>query len=171
MSCTKSDLSIARHVYHSDLSIATAGYDAAAGDPLGGCSVTPKGYADMTRAIVTIDQKVVLVLEGGYNLESISKSFAACANVLIESSGGGAAHVHAGGGEVSGGAGTAAPAPLPASGYKQTVDEVRRMQSRYWKSLRAAVAREEKQTARSTNRPIDDGADGGDGPMFPKQAW
>jgi acetoin utilization deacetylase AcuC-like enzyme len=67
-----------------DLTIISAGFDAARGDPLGGCDITPEGYAHLTKQLmeVTPDGKVLLVLEGGYNLESISTSFAACVRVL-----------------------------------------------------------------------------------------
>ena len=37
-----------------DLILVSAGFDAAAGDPLGGCNVTPFGYAAMTRALLSL---------------------------------------------------------------------------------------------------------------------
>lgn len=54
------------------------------GDPLGGCCVTPAGYAHMTKMLMDASgDKVVVALEGGYNLEAISTSAAAVASVLL----------------------------------------------------------------------------------------
>ncbi|KAK3244621.1 hypothetical protein CYMTET_45769 [Cymbomonas tetramitiformis] len=64
-----------------DLTIVSAGFDAAAGDPLGGCSLTPAGYAHMTALLKPL-APVELLLEGGYNLRSISASAEACMHVL-----------------------------------------------------------------------------------------
>jgi hypothetical protein len=135
------------------------GFDAADGDPLGECKVTPQGYASMTRALVTrlgsARGRVVLVLEGGYNLESISKSFASCASVMIDHAAGAAG---AGGAAVAGtasgdhglassrhqsveaAAAAAAAAAAPSKGYRKTVDDARRLHSRYWKSLRGPIS-------------------------------
>jgi histone deacetylase 6 len=64
--------------------LVSAGFDAAAGDPLGGCEVTPAGYAHMTHMLMPLAEgKIVLVLEGGYSLESTSKSALACVRVLM----------------------------------------------------------------------------------------
>jgi len=68
--------------FKPDLILVSAGFDAARGDPLGGCDLTPAGYATLTSMLMP-HGKVVLVLEGGYNLESISESFAACTEVLL----------------------------------------------------------------------------------------
>ena len=44
--------------------IVSAGFDAAAGDPIGGCEVTPAGYAHMTHMLMPLAEgKLVLVLE------------------------------------------------------------------------------------------------------------
>ncbi|KAH9722175.1 Histone deacetylase 5 [Citrus sinensis] len=68
-----------------DIIIISAGFDAAAGDPLGGCRVTPYGYSVMLKKLMDFAQgKIVLALEGGYNLGSISNSVLACMNVLLE---------------------------------------------------------------------------------------
>jgi len=70
--------------FQPTLTLISAGFDAARGDPLGGCDVTPQGYGHLTKQLmeVTPEGKVVLVLEGGYNLQSISTSFAECVRVL-----------------------------------------------------------------------------------------
>ena len=50
--------------YNPDLVIVSAGFDAAAGDTLGGCFVTPAGYAHMTHMLMSLaDGKIVVCLE------------------------------------------------------------------------------------------------------------
>ncbi|ODQ53166.1 hypothetical protein SAICODRAFT_19094 [Saitoella complicata NRRL Y-17804] len=67
-----------------DLVIVSAGFDAAAGDQLGECFVTPAAYGHMTHMLMSLaNGKVVLLLEGGYNLDSISRSALACTKVLM----------------------------------------------------------------------------------------
>uniref|UniRef100_A0A2P2KBC5 Histone deacetylase domain-containing protein n=1 Tax=Rhizophora mucronata TaxID=61149 RepID=A0A2P2KBC5_RHIMU len=71
--------------FDPDLIIVSAGFDAAVGDPLGGCWVTPYGYSVMLKKLMDFAQgKIVLSLEGGYNLGSIANSFLACMEVLLE---------------------------------------------------------------------------------------
>ena len=70
--------------FNPDLVIIAAGFDAAEGDMLGGCKVTPAGYAHMTHMLMSLaDGKVVTCLEGGYNLESIARSATAVARTLM----------------------------------------------------------------------------------------
>eukprot|EP00250_Pteridium_aquilinum_P012842 c20979_g1_i1 orf=201-2039(+) len=67
-----------------DITIISAGFDAAKGDPLGGCQVTPPGYAHMTQMLYSLMKgRLLVVLEGGYNLRSISASAAAVLKVLL----------------------------------------------------------------------------------------
>ncbi|XP_021849863.2 histone deacetylase 15 [Spinacia oleracea] len=67
-----------------DFIIISAGFDAARGDPLGGCDVTPAGYACMTNMLNTLaGGKTLVILEGGYNLRSISSSATAVIKVLL----------------------------------------------------------------------------------------
>lgn len=69
--------------FKPDLVIVSAGFDAAAGD-LGGCSVTPAGFAQMTRMLqALVCPRVVLVLEGGYEVAVLSKCVCACARALL----------------------------------------------------------------------------------------
>ena len=50
--------------FNPDLVIVSAGFDAAAGDTLGGCFVTPAGYAHMTHMLMCLAEgKVVVCLE------------------------------------------------------------------------------------------------------------
>ncbi|KAM3751263.1 hypothetical protein ACB098_04G095500 [Castanea mollissima] len=71
--------------FNPDIIIISAGFDAAVGDPLGGCRVTPYGYSVMLKKLMNFSQgKIVLALEGGYNLDSIANSVLACMQVLLE---------------------------------------------------------------------------------------
>ncbi|QKX55544.1 uncharacterized protein TRUGW13939_02638 [Talaromyces rugulosus] len=70
--------------FDPDLVIVAAGFDAAAGDELGGCFVTPACYAHMTHMLMTLaNGKVAVCLEGGYNFRSISKSALAVTKTLM----------------------------------------------------------------------------------------
>lgn len=76
-------LPIAR-TFAPDLVLVSAGFDAAVGDPLGAMRISAAGYAEMTSRLTTLAAgRVVLALEGGYNLEAISRSSAACLRVLL----------------------------------------------------------------------------------------
>ena len=67
-----------------DLVLVSCGFDAAEGDLLGGMRITPGGYARLTERLLTLaGGRVVLALEGGYNLDAISRSGAACVRVLL----------------------------------------------------------------------------------------
>lgn len=67
-----------------DITIISAGFDAARGDPLGCCDVTPAGYAQMTKMLTSLSSgKMLVILEGGYNLRSISASATAVIKVLL----------------------------------------------------------------------------------------
>lgn len=70
--------------FDPDLVIVSAGFDAAAGDELGGCYVTPACYAHMTYMLMSLaGGKVAVCLEGGYNLRAISRSALAVAKTLM----------------------------------------------------------------------------------------
>lgn len=70
--------------FDPDLVIISAGFDAAEGDELGQCHVTPAGYAHMTHMLMSLAQgKVAVCLEGGYNLQSIAKSALAVTRTLM----------------------------------------------------------------------------------------
>lgn len=67
-----------------DLVIISAGFDAAEGDPLGGCLVTPIGYAQMTWMLMGLAQgKVIVALEGGYNVQSLAYSALGVTRTLL----------------------------------------------------------------------------------------
>uniref|UniRef100_A0A670YHZ9 Protein deacetylase HDAC6 n=1 Tax=Pseudonaja textilis TaxID=8673 RepID=A0A670YHZ9_PSETE len=70
--------------FNPELVLVSAGFDAARGDPLGGCLVTPECYAHMTHLLLGLaGGKVAVVLEGGYNLDSISESMTMCTRSLL----------------------------------------------------------------------------------------
>ncbi|GAX81598.1 hypothetical protein CEUSTIGMA_g9026.t1 [Chlamydomonas eustigma] len=71
--------------YGPDLILVAAGYDAAKGDPLGGCNLTPSGYFDMTRRLMALSPngKVVLALEGGYNTRVTAECVGASVRALL----------------------------------------------------------------------------------------
>jgi acetoin utilization deacetylase AcuC-like enzyme len=59
--------------------LVSAGFDIYSGDPLGGMRVTPHGFAGLTESILEIADiccggKVVITLEGGYNLQGLRDS-------------------------------------------------------------------------------------------------
>lgn len=59
--------------FEADLLIISAGFDAHMNDPLGGMKLTEESFAKMT-ALVMSGPPVVSVLEGGYDLEGLSRS-------------------------------------------------------------------------------------------------
>ncbi|KAJ4550531.1 Histone deacetylase hda1 [Exophiala dermatitidis] len=94
------------------------GFDAAAGDELGGCFVSPPCYAHMTHMLKSLaGGKIAVCLEGGYNFRAISKSALAVTRTLM--------------GEP--------PDRLVATAATvsavDTVNKVRNVQSRYWRSI------------------------------------
>ena len=83
-----------------------------------GCDVTPEGYGQMTQLLNSLALgKVALFLEGGYNLESTSKSMSMCVRALLGD-----------------------PIPLPKSGALHpgaaaTILRVIESHRLYWKNL------------------------------------
>ncbi|KAM3272329.1 hypothetical protein ACQJBY_042466 [Aegilops geniculata] len=102
-----------------DITIISAGFDAARGDPLGCCDVTPAGYSQMTSMLTACSEgKLLVILEGGYNLRSISSSATEVVKVLL---GDGPSY------------GTDAAAPSKEG--MQTVLQVLDIQQKYWPVL------------------------------------
>lgn len=105
--------------FDPDLVIISAGFDAAEGDTLGGCHVTPAGYAHMTHMLMRIAEgKMVVCLEGGYNLRSIARSALAVTRTLM----------------------LQPPDRLeedlsPKESAVRTVEQVKRQQSKFWKNI------------------------------------
>jgi acetoin utilization deacetylase AcuC-like enzyme len=65
-----------------DLIIVSAGFDAHARDPLGEMRLTERGFAAMCAGVADVCPKLVLLLEGGYDLEGLAGSVRACVEVL-----------------------------------------------------------------------------------------
>lgn len=106
--------------FDPDLVIISAGFDAAEGDLLGGCFVTPACYGHMTHMLMRLAKgKLVVCLEGGYNLRSIARSALAVTRVLML--------------EPPDRLREDLPAPKDTAVY--TIENVKRQHSKYWKSL------------------------------------
>lgn len=75
--------------FKPDLILISAGFDAAAGDPLGGCSVTPQLFGLLTREILklsteTAHGRVLLALEGGYNVDVLAECVEDVMTALVD---------------------------------------------------------------------------------------
>lgn len=73
--------------YRPDVVLVSAGFDAHRADPLGGMNVTERGFAAMCSAVKALANEVcegrlVLLLEGGYDLDGLAQSVHACVEVL-----------------------------------------------------------------------------------------
>ena len=73
--------------FRPDLVLVSAGFDAHRQDPLGGMTLTAEGFADLCATVMAIADahakgRLVLVLEGGYDLEGLSESAYACVEVM-----------------------------------------------------------------------------------------
>jgi len=70
--------------YNPELIIVSCGFDAAKGDPLGKMSLTSFGYSYLINGLKEIvKERIVVVLEGGYNLKSLSVCSEAIVRTLI----------------------------------------------------------------------------------------
>jgi acetoin utilization deacetylase AcuC-like enzyme len=71
--------------FQPDLVLISAGFDSRVGDPLGSFTLTDEDFADLTRAVMSIQGgPLVSVLEGGYNLEGLASAAAAHTAVLLD---------------------------------------------------------------------------------------
>ena len=72
--------------FEPDIILVSAGFDAAAGHPapLGGYNVSPACFGKMTQMLMSIGKgKVVLAMEGGYDLAAICDSAQECLRALL----------------------------------------------------------------------------------------
>uniref|UniRef100_A0A4W4E750 Protein deacetylase HDAC6 n=1 Tax=Electrophorus electricus TaxID=8005 RepID=A0A4W4E750_ELEEL len=103
-----------------ELVLVSAGFDAARGDPLGGYQVTPECYAHLTHQLLSLAAgRVLIILEGGYNLTSISESMAMCTSMLLGDT-----------------PPLLPPLPPPHPNATLTINNVLRAHAPYWRSLR-----------------------------------
>ncbi|CAJ0639835.1 71_t:CDS:10 [Entrophospora sp. SA101] len=101
-----------------DIVLVSAGFDAAKGDTIGKNFVTPNGFAHMTHMLKSLaNGKIVLALEGGYNLNSLSNCALACVKVLL--------------GEPPG----QLEKLKPRKECIEIIHQIIRTQSKYWKTL------------------------------------
>jgi len=104
--------------YRPELVLVSAGYDAHRADPLGGMQLTADGFAALCGAVKEIADrhcpgKLVLTLEGGYDLVGLADSVRACVEVLAL---GGAPPLK----------------PDANAGARDAIDRVKRAQSPRW---------------------------------------
>jgi histone deacetylase 6 len=70
--------------FNPQLVLVSAGFDACVNDPLGHCKVSPEAYAHMTHWLSGLaNGRVILSLEGGYNVTSISYALTLCTKALL----------------------------------------------------------------------------------------
>lgn len=69
--------------FQPELIIVSAGFDCAKGDPLGGLDVTPACFNHMITELMLVTGKIVVALEGGYNVNATAQSMAACLRGLL----------------------------------------------------------------------------------------
>ena len=109
-----------------ELILVSAGFDIHRDDPLGGMRVTPQGFAGLSRSVLnTADRccggKVVMTLEGGYDLQGLKDSVRAVLREMAGLQRTDIADIAAGG---------------DARMLAYLLWRVRRIHGRYWKSLR-----------------------------------
>ncbi|TBU50538.1 histone deacetylase complex protein [Dichomitus squalens] len=104
--------------FSPDLVMISAGFDAADGDDLGECHVSPAGYAHMTHMLCSLaGGKVVVALEGGYCLDAIANSALAVTQVIL------------------GGMPPQLEPMIASEAATETIYQVAMEQSKYWKNL------------------------------------
>ena len=118
--------------YKPDLVLISAGFDAAQGDPLGGCQITPDCYHMMTKVCKELaNGKVVMALEGGYSLRATAQSMAACVAALLDPS---KDHRLPDAGGVR--SEPSSPTKTAGAVYLEAIEEARKVQAHFWKSVR-----------------------------------
>ena len=70
--------------FKPDIVLISAGFDASIGDPLGGMRITPPCYGLMTRLLLNECNKLAIVLEGGYNLDTMPRAIVCCHYALLK---------------------------------------------------------------------------------------
>ncbi len=109
------------HEFNPDLVLVSAGFDAGEGDSIGECNVSPEAFGMMTHMLKGLaDGKLVMVLEGGYNVNTVSNCVVACINSLL---------------------GKSAPPRIktsrgPSAGVAEIIEKVKHVLAPFWKCLR-----------------------------------
>lgn len=107
--------------FNPELVLVSAGFDAVVGDPIGHYNVTPEAYGYFTHWLSSLaNGKIILCLEGGYNVNSISHAMTMCTKALLGD-----------------------PLPVlhttgkaPSASCIETIQNVWSVHQKYWKSLR-----------------------------------
>lgn len=107
--------------FEPDLVIISSGFDAAEGDTIGQCHVSPACYGHMTHMLLSLARgNMCVVLEGGYNLDAIANSALGVSKVLVGEPPDELPH----------------PKRQPTAEAILTIENVIRAQSKYWKCFR-----------------------------------
>ncbi|CAI2357705.1 unnamed protein product [Caenorhabditis sp. 36 PRJEB53466] len=112
--------------YRPDFILVSAGFDATHGHPnaLGGYEISPEMFGYMTKSLLSYaNGKVVLALEGGYDLTSISQAAEQCVQALIGES------------DDAGRLSSLALESLPNQACVETLQKVIAIHKGYWPAL------------------------------------
>jgi acetoin utilization deacetylase AcuC-like enzyme len=77
LGAVENSLAPAAERFKPELLLISAGFDSREGDLLGRFTLTDRDFADLTRAVMGIAERVVSVLEGGYTLDGLASAAAA----------------------------------------------------------------------------------------------
>lgn len=106
--------------FNPELVLVSAGFDACVGDPIGKYHVSPEAFGSFTHWLSSLaNGKIILCVEGGNNVHSISHATAMCTKVLLGD-----------------------PLPMlqnirkPNASCVETTQNVLSVQQKYWKSLK-----------------------------------
>lgn len=67
-----------------DIIIISAGFDAMENDPIGGYKLSSSFYYGFVNKLLLFNKPILIILEGGYNLNNIANGFAECTRALLE---------------------------------------------------------------------------------------
>jgi acetoin utilization deacetylase AcuC-like enzyme len=70
--------------FRPDVILVSAGFDAHKDDPLGGLKLDEETYVTTLRHLRSVQPRLTLTLEGGYNLDAIARSTVRCVETLLE---------------------------------------------------------------------------------------
>ncbi|GLC33818.1 hypothetical protein PLESTM_000122800 [Pleodorina starrii] len=129
--------------FRPDLVIVSAGFDAAEGDPLGGCLISTAAFSRFA-AMLSALAPTVMLLEGGYNLTATAAATEACLRVLL---GEPPAPLPGGAGAGLAEPGASADDPRVGAGLEgvsesalESIQQALRVQSQYWEAARRQMA-------------------------------
>jgi acetoin utilization deacetylase AcuC-like enzyme len=115
--------------FQPEMIFVSCGFDCAEGDLLGAMKVSPTGFRLMMRFVLSLCPKVVVALEGGYNVSQIAKSSEGVLRELLLAS-------HAGEPDFA-----LPPSTMLWDRVEYTIKEVRETQRPFWKAAFHAPSR------------------------------